>query len=90
VRNFFLRSKATAEVPIKVAVQYSHRFAIAPDNTAGQTDIVVHMATLENKERKKTIFRFYCSRLFHYILFYGYRSTFSIWPGGHLLREIYP
>jgi hypothetical protein len=35
VRNFFLRSKATAEVPIKVAVQYSHRFAIAPDNTAG-------------------------------------------------------
>jgi hypothetical protein len=33
VRNFFLRSKA--EVPIKVAVQYSHRFAIAPDNTAG-------------------------------------------------------
>jgi hypothetical protein len=35
VRNFFLRSKATAEVPIKVAVQYSHRFAIVPDNNAG-------------------------------------------------------
>src|SRR5215218_5418867 len=33
--NFFLKSKATAEVPIKVAVQYSHKFVITPDNTAG-------------------------------------------------------
>jgi hypothetical protein len=33
--NFFLKSKATVDVPIKVAVQYSHKFVITPDNTAG-------------------------------------------------------
>ena len=31
----FLKIKATIDVPIKVAVQYSHKFVITPDNTAG-------------------------------------------------------
>jgi len=34
-RNFFLNNKAIAEVPIKVAVQYSHKFVITPETTAG-------------------------------------------------------
>jgi hypothetical protein len=33
--KFFLKSKATVEVPIKVAVRYNHKFVITPDNTAG-------------------------------------------------------
>ena len=33
--KYFLKSKATVDVPIKVAVQYSHKFVITPDNTAG-------------------------------------------------------
>ena len=35
VIKYFLKSKATVDVPIKVAVQYSHKFVITPDNTAG-------------------------------------------------------
>jgi hypothetical protein len=37
-RNFFLNNKATAEVPIKVAVQYSHKFVITPETTAGDRE----------------------------------------------------
>ena len=35
MKNLFRNITATIEVPIKVAVQYSHKFVIAPDNTAG-------------------------------------------------------
>jgi hypothetical protein len=35
VAHNFLKSKATVDVPIKVAVQYNHKFVITPDNTAG-------------------------------------------------------
>ena len=33
--NLFLNKNATIEVPIKVAVQYNHKFVNTPDNTAG-------------------------------------------------------
>jgi hypothetical protein len=33
--KFFLKSKATVDVPIKVAAQYSHKFVNTPDNSAG-------------------------------------------------------
>src|ERR671910_2543129 len=38
VIKYFLKSKATVDVPIKVAVQYSHKFVITPDNTAGASE----------------------------------------------------
>jgi hypothetical protein len=36
--NLFLKSNATTAVPIKVAVQYSHKFVKTPDNTVGASE----------------------------------------------------
>jgi hypothetical protein len=39
LRNFFHNNKATTEVPINVADQYSHKSPTEPDNNAGANDL---------------------------------------------------